>query len=498
MKSEALYAWLLELGVIEESVTSLDVITRLDLSGKKLTQLPDDFGDLSNLVVLNLANNQITSLPESFAKLKKLSNLDLRRNRLEVLPTLLSALSLRSLNVSYNRLHDAKALKECLHVRVVDLSGNVLRSVDECFGETNEIRTLNISSNMLENVKEALKMLVNIERLNLGDNLIKEIPSSIASCENLEECDISHNHIEKIDEQFFTLGLLHVDLSGNLLRHLTLHDLEELEVLILDDNPFRKLEIGSYFAPYLKEFSCDSCALKEFLLPSSEQLTLLCYSSNQIEYLPQKIENYKLLQKLDIEANNIVDLPDSLANLFYLETLYVNGNPLSEEAKKVIQVLDPEICDLNMKTGISIEAAGEDDLPQMAQLLSVLFTIETDFTIDYKKQLAGIKRLYEHHSSDLLVAKYENKVVGMVTMQRLISSAEGDFVGQIEDLVVEEQFRKMGVASRLLNKIRSIAIEHGYKRIQLAADVDNKNALQFYNRRGFKKTNLSVYHYIIS
>ena len=86
----------------------------------------------------------------------------------------------------------------------------------------------------------------------------------------------------------------------------------------------------------------------------------------------------------------------------------------------------------------------------------------------------------------------------MITMQRLISSAEGDYVGQIEDLVVREEYQKMGVGSRLINKMRSMAVEHGYKRIQLAADVDNKNALQFYNRRGFKKTNLSVYHYIVS
>jgi ribosomal protein S18 acetylase RimI-like enzyme len=84
----------------------------------------------------------------------------------------------------------------------------------------------------------------------------------------------------------------------------------------------------------------------------------------------------------------------------------------------------------------------------------------------------------------------------MVTMQRLISSAEGDYIGQIEDLVVDEEYRKMGVASRLLNKIRVIAQEHKYKRIQLAADMDNSNALAFYNRRGFNKTNLNIYHYI--
>ena len=97
--------------------------------------------------------------------------------------------------------------------------------------------------------------------------------------------------------------------------------------------------------------------------------------------------------------------------------------------------------------------------------------------------------------SVLLVAKHEGKVVGMVTMQRLISSAAGDYIGQIEDLVVHEQYRKMGVGSRLINKIRFIALqEHAYQRVQLAADMDNINALDFYTRRGFRRTNLNVFH----
>jgi ribosomal protein S18 acetylase RimI-like enzyme len=85
----------------------------------------------------------------------------------------------------------------------------------------------------------------------------------------------------------------------------------------------------------------------------------------------------------------------------------------------------------------------------------------------------------------------------MVTMQRLISSAEGSYIGQIEDLVVKEDYRKMGIASRLINRMRALAEEYGYKRIQLAADVNNANALAFYTRRGLKRTHLSIYHYLI-
>jgi len=198
---------------------------------------------------------------------------------------------------------------------------------------------------------------------------------------------------------------------------------------------------------------------------------------------------------LDLDGNEITDLPDSMANLSMLNTLYIEGNPLSDEAKKIIGILHPEICDIHMKRGITIESAKEEDLVQMAELLSVLFAIEQDFKIDFDKQLAGITKLFHHEGKVLLAAKHEGDVVGMVTMQRLVSSAEGDYIGQIEDLVVKEDYRKMGVGSRLLNKMRAIAQELGYKRIQLAADVDNQDALHFYTRRGFHQTHLKIYHY---
>jgi ribosomal protein S18 acetylase RimI-like enzyme len=311
----------------------------------------------------------------------------------------------------------------------------------------------------------------------------------------IAEINLSDNRLRKLDEAFFFLGLEEIDLSSNQIRELYLHDLADLERIILDNNPIREVEVDESFAPYLKEFSCDSCELQRFVPVPSLELESLCFSSNAITSIPEEIGKYTRLSQLDIDGNDISELPNAMANMTRLQTLYIGGNPLNEEAKKVIKVLHPDICDINMKTGITVEKAREEDLPEMAELIGILFAIEVDFEIDYDKQLAGVQKLYRCEGADMLVAKHEGKVVGMVTMQRLISSAAGDYVGQIEDLVVKEGYRKMGVGSRLINKMRFIAIEeYGYKRIQLAADMDNTNALQFYTRRGFRRTNLNVYH----
>ncbi|MBU0721657.1 GNAT family N-acetyltransferase [bacterium] len=495
---DRLKTWLDQYGAIDESIQSPQEITRLDLSGNNLRSLPESIGILSHLLVLNLSNNKLNSLPEVMKNLSRLSNLDIRRNSFTQLPDILEHIPLRSLNASSNKISDISVLAQCPSLRVLDLSSNLLENIDNVFAPDNELRTLNVSSNYIKDMKNAFSSLTKIVRLNLNGNLITEIPHAIGVLGEIEELDITDNRLQTIDEAFFALDVERVDLSSNRLSSLHLHSLESLEEIILDENTFTSLSIDESFAPYLKEFSCESCGLKEFLLPASNALELLCYSCNEIQTVPDAIEKYVHLSWLDIDGNNIEDLPDSLANLSYLNTLYVNGNPLSEKSKKIIAIRNPEICDMNMKTGITIQKAKESDLSQMAELLSVLFAIETDFDIDFDKQYAGIKQLYEYEGVDLLVAKDEYIVVGMITMQRLISSAEGGFVGQIEDLVVKEEYRKMGIGSRLINKMRSIAQEYGYKRIQLAADVDNANALQFYNRRGFHKTHLSIYHYIVS
>jgi Leucine-rich repeat (LRR) protein/predicted GNAT family N-acyltransferase len=373
------------------------------------------------------------------------------------------------------------------------------QAIDESVVTAEALKRLDLSGRSLEELPESIGLLSGLVALNLAGNNLKTLPDSLSNLSMLNNLDIRRNRFEAVPSVLSSLtlllGLQEADLTSNQLKDLYLHDLDDLEIMILDSNPIQKIEVDESFAPYLKEFSCDSCELQTFVWVPSLELASLCFSSNAITTVPEEIGKYTKLRQLDLDGNGISELPNAVANMTRLQTLYIGGNPLNEEAKKVIKVLHPDICDINMKTGITIERAQEEDLPEMAELIGVLFAIEVDFEIDYEKQLAGIKKLHVYEGADMLVAKHEGKVVGMVTMQRLISSAAGDFIGQIEDLVVHEEYRKMGVGSRLINKMRFIAIEeYGYKRIQLAADMDNTNALQFYTRRGFRRTNLNVYH----
>jgi len=493
---DRLRVWLAQYDAVDESIESPEEIKRLDLSSKSLKELPESIGILSNLLALNLANNKLSTLPKSMKNLSSLKNLDIRRNNFESLPIEIEFLNLSSLNASGNHLSRVTISQSFKELRVLDLSTNVISSLEIFLTDENELRILNISSNLVKEIASFIGNLTHLERLDVSNNLLKKIPEEISELTSIESINFSSNQIKEIHSNFFHLEVSRVDLSANNLKELSLHSLDSLEELILDENNFVSLRLEDTFAPYLKKFSCDSCSLKNFLLPQSQYLEYISCAFNQIVNIPDAISKFKVLNYLDVGDNLIENLPESFVTLAHLQTFYAQGNPLKDEAKELLALLCPNICDVNMKFGISIERATQKDFPEMATLLGELFAIEKDFKIDYKKQITAIQCLYENSTTDMLVAKHEDKVIGMVTMQRLISSAQGDYVGQVEDLVVTKKYTKMGVGSRLLNKIRVIAQEHQYKRIQLAADMENENALVFYNKRGFNKTNLNIYHYI--
>lgn len=140
-----------------------------------------------------------------------------------------------------------------------------------------------------------------------------------------------------------------------------------------------------------------------------------------------------------------------------------------------------------------IREAATTDLQAMSGLLSELFTIETDFTPDIRRQRQGLADLMQSRVATLLVAVDGKEIVGMCTLQPLISTAEGGKVGLVEDLVVAESHRKAGVGRQLLKEIEAIAEKQGMSRLQLLADKHNEAAATFYDHLGWSRTNMIAY-----
>lgn len=139
-----------------------------------------------------------------------------------------------------------------------------------------------------------------------------------------------------------------------------------------------------------------------------------------------------------------------------------------------------------------IRRAIVDDIPVMAALLGELFTIEDDFMIDVEKQSRGLELLLRNHEAIVLVALVNEAVVGMITLQMLISTAMGEKVGLIEDFIIREEHRRMGIGKELLNTLIVESEKQGLKRLALGADHRNHSAIAFYEKQGFDTSHMGL------
>lgn len=150
-----------------------------------------------------------------------------------------------------------------------------------------------------------------------------------------------------------------------------------------------------------------------------------------------------------------------------------------------------------MDDKVTVRNANLDDLVAMAGLLSELFTIEDDFTIDHQKQLHALQLLLQNPDATLLVAEISGYMVGMVSMQSLISTVMGGKVGLIEDMIISEDFRQKGVGTLLLSAMIDVSQQLGYQRLSLGADRRNDSALAFYRTFGFETSNMGLMYRIV-
>jgi len=139
---------------------------------------------------------------------------------------------------------------------------------------------------------------------------------------------------------------------------------------------------------------------------------------------------------------------------------------------------------------LNMRVAQKDDIPAMANLLSELFAIEVDFEIDLDKQQRGLTLLLESNQAVVFVAEVEHQIIGMCSLQLLISTAQGSKVGLIEDVIITKNHQKQGIGKQLLETVKNWAKQQGLTRLQLLADKTNQNALDFYQSNDWKTTQL--------
>ncbi len=145
-----------------------------------------------------------------------------------------------------------------------------------------------------------------------------------------------------------------------------------------------------------------------------------------------------------------------------------------------------------MDDKINIRLAYSDDIPVMVKLLGELFSIEDDFMVNEENQFHGLELLLQNSHSIVLVAEILNEVVGMITLQRIISTAMGAYVGSIEDVVVSQPYRGSGIGTKLLESAIEEADQRKWGRLTLGVDLRNTKAIYFYQKHGFTTSHMGL------
>jgi len=135
---------------------------------------------------------------------------------------------------------------------------------------------------------------------------------------------------------------------------------------------------------------------------------------------------------------------------------------------------------------MEITQATNDDIPQLCELLNLLFSQEAEFQPDVKLQTAGLRQIIDFpERGQILVLRDGLSIIGMVNLLFTVSTALGGRVAILEDMVIRPQYRGTGAGHMLLEAAIGLVKSSGCRRITLLTDATNDAAQRFYRRHGF-------------
>ena len=144
-----------------------------------------------------------------------------------------------------------------------------------------------------------------------------------------------------------------------------------------------------------------------------------------------------------------------------------------------------------MSDDVVIEPATLEDLDELSGLLGELFSQESEFKPDRRKQLHGLRLIFEEPNRGRVFVLRRNRViVGMINLLFTISTAEGGFVILLEDLVIHREFRGHGYGSKLLQHAIEFAKQKNFLRITLLTDRPEIQSQELFRRFGFYESSM--------
>lgn len=194
----------------------------------------------------------------------------------------------------------------------------------------------NISQKLKKNdmkLPSALFQLNALNYLEISDTTLTEVPDQISQLKNLINLALHRNHIEKVGAFFNELPKMKFfDISFNQLAYLpeTLV-LEPVHTLNLSNNKLCLLgEMSSAVNLSILHIEHNQLERLPEGLENIPHLLEIHASNNLLNSLPENIDTFPTLKLLDVSENKLQNVPGSLSKCQRMKTLKLEGNPLKD------------------------------------------------------------------------------------------------------------------------------------------------------------------------
>jgi GNAT superfamily N-acetyltransferase len=138
------------------------------------------------------------------------------------------------------------------------------------------------------------------------------------------------------------------------------------------------------------------------------------------------------------------------------------------------------------------------DIPKLVDLLRSLFEQEEEFEPYSEAQRKALSKIIlDPKIGIVLIVRGDEKILGMINILFTESTTLGSRAAILEDMVVMSKSRREGIGSKLIDYAIGEAKKEGCKRITLLADVENIKAQSLYQKKGFVKSKMTPYRFLL-
>jgi aminoglycoside 6'-N-acetyltransferase I len=163
------------------------------------------------------------------------------------------------------------------------------------------------------------------------------------------------------------------------------------------------------------------------------------------------------------------------------------------EAKKVdnkVTGTREVIWKMNNKVNLTIDEVSEEDISRLTEMVIKLWP-----DCNYEEEFVNCLKIKESINQTIFIAKEEDAYAGFIQLAIRTEYVEGTITSPIvyiEGLYVEPNYRKQGIANRLVKKAEVWGLAKSCSEIASDAELNNIDSIEFHKSIGFKEINRLV------